>query len=83
MRVRRLVETEDAPDGRRRHAMNALPEYFQFWIVLITIPNLIVIALMVLVFALLVVLPIPRRLEAPAAGVGSPGSRGSEQEHDA
>jgi len=45
--------------------------------VLITVPNLIVIALMVLVFALLVVLPIPRHLDSPASGAGS------EQERDA
>jgi hypothetical protein len=58
--------------------MSGLPEYAQFWIVLITIPNLIVIALMVVVFALLVVLPIPRRLDAPAAGAGTDRSQESE-----
>ncbi len=57
--------------------MSGLPEYVQFWIVLITVPNLIVIALMVLVFALLVVLPIPRHLDSPAAGAGSEQERGS------
>jgi len=63
--------------------MSGLPEYVQFWIVLITVPNLIVIALMVLVFALFVVLPIPRHLDAPAAGARSDRSEGSEQERDA
>jgi hypothetical protein len=47
--------------------MGQLPEYVQFWIVLITVPNLIVIALMVIVFALLVVVPIPRHMEATDA----------------
>ncbi len=56
--------------------MSGLPEYVQFWIVLITVPNLIVIALMILVFALLVVLPIPRRLEAPGSDAGSEQERG-------
>ncbi|HEX6817649.1 MAG TPA: hypothetical protein VF120_04685 [Ktedonobacterales bacterium] len=51
-----------------------MPEYVQFWIVLITVPNLIVIALMVLMFALLVVLPIPRRLDAPAGAEEEAGS---------
>ncbi len=66
--------------------MSGLPEYVQFWIVLITVPNLIVIAVMVLVFAILVVLPIPRHLDAPAAGAGSDrseGSQGPEQEREA
>ncbi len=44
----------------------SVPEYVQFWIVLITVPNLIVIALMVVVFALLVLLPIPRHLDSPS-----------------
>ncbi len=57
--------------------MAGLPEYVQFWIVLITVPNLIVIALMVLVFALLVVLPIPRHLDAPGSDAGSEQERSS------
>jgi hypothetical protein len=68
------------------HTMSGLPEYFQFWIVLITVPNLIVIALMVLVFALLVLLPIPRHLDAPTAGAGMDGAigpQGPEQERGA
>lgn len=48
--------------------MPGLPEYVQFWIVLITVPNLIVIGLMILVFAIALVLPIPRHLDAPSAG---------------
>ena len=48
--------------------MGPLPEYVQFWIVLITVPNLIVIVLMVIVFALLVVLPVPRHLDSPDSG---------------
>jgi hypothetical protein len=42
-----------------------MPQYLQFWIVLITVPNLIVIALMALVFALLILMPIPRHLDTP------------------
>jgi hypothetical protein len=47
--------------------MSQLPEYVQFWIVLITVPNLIVIALMMIVFALLVLVSIPRHMEAAEA----------------
>jgi len=43
-----------------------MPEYVQFWIVLITVPNLIVIGLMILVFALALVVPLPRHLESEA-----------------
>lgn len=44
-----------------------MPEYVQFWIVLITVPNLIVIGLMVLVFAVLVLVPLPRHVESSAS----------------
>lgn len=55
------------PERRLSHGKEArVPQYFQFWIVLITVPNAIIIALMVLVFALLVLVPIPRHVDAPA-----------------
>lgn len=44
-----------------------MPQYFQFWIVLITVPNLIVIAVMLVFFALLLLVPIPRFLDATPA----------------
>ncbi len=57
--------------------MNALPEYFQFWIVLITVPNLIAIGLMVVVFALLVLVPVPRHLDSPGSSDASEQERGA------
>jgi flagellar biosynthesis protein FliR len=35
--------------------------YLHFWIILISLPNLIVIGLMVLVFILALILPFPRK----------------------
>jgi len=35
--------------------------YLHFWIILISLPNLIVIGLMVLVFLLALVMPFPRK----------------------
>jgi hypothetical protein len=45
--------------------------------VLITVPNLIVIGVMVLFFALLVLLPIPRHQESPASSGAAEQERGA------
>ena len=41
--------------------MEQVPQYVQWWIIQISVPNLIVIVLMLVVFALALVLPYPRR----------------------
>ena len=41
--------------------MEQVPQYIQWWFVQISVPNLIVIGLMLVVFALALVLPYPRR----------------------
>ena len=41
--------------------MTNVPHYIQWWFIQISVPNLIVIALMIAVFVLALVLPFPRR----------------------
>lgn len=41
--------------------MEQVPQYIQWWFVQISVPNLIVIVAMLLVFALALTLPYPRR----------------------
>ncbi|HVA92318.1 MAG TPA: hypothetical protein VNL71_21035 [Chloroflexota bacterium] len=41
--------------------MNHVPQYLHWWFIQISVPNLTAIGLMVVVFALALVLPYPRR----------------------
>ncbi len=47
--------------------MTTVPQYIQWWFIQISVPNLIVIVLMIAVFVLALVLPFPRR--RPRGGV--------------
>lgn len=46
---------------RRDGAMGQVPQYIHWWIIQISVPNLIVIVLMLIVFSLALLLPYPRR----------------------
>ncbi|HVC79419.1 MAG TPA: hypothetical protein VNL35_02830 [Chloroflexota bacterium] len=41
--------------------MKDVPRYLHWWLIQISVPNLVVIGLMLLIFALAVVLPFPHR----------------------
>ncbi len=56
-----------------------MAQYVHFGIFLITVPNLIVIGLMLLVFALAVALPIPQGHPEPIDQVLQPAFRGSRR----
>jgi hypothetical protein len=50
--------------------MDQVPSYFQWGILQISVPNLVVIGLMVLVFALALVIPYPYVRSEPAKSKG-------------
>lgn len=47
-----------------------VPQYIHWWFIQISVPNLIVIVVMLIVFALALVLPYPRRPGRRSSGRG-------------
>ena len=47
--------------GKDRRVMKDVPRYLHWWLIQISVPNLVVIGLMVLVFVLALVVPFPHR----------------------